>query len=357
MIVLRARNVHEALRLALIEILKVGVKRSSRNGDVLQFPEPVTTIYEKPNERVLFWAQRDANPFLHFAESLWMLAGRRDLAFMSFFAKSFEAFSDDGSILGGAYGYRWRKYFGSDQLISVVEALRANKNDRRAVLQMWDGREDHRFQNEKKDVPCNTAAYFSIDPISGDLDMLVSNRSNDMIWGAYGANAVHFSYLQEFIACALSVGVGRYRQVSNNLHLYINSLSERVVPIADLPEEQPYAELEGCTPRLFTQLDSGGYTEFLNQCEHFVSDVGGATAPGMHWFFRRVALPIFQAHSLYKMENQGNTLQRIDAAREYVGLCKDPAWAQACDEWLLRRKQSAILKQSAPKAGGETEKG
>ena len=32
------------------------------------------------------------------------------------------------------------------------------------------------------------------------LCMTVCNRSNDMLWGAYGANVVHMSMLQEFVA-------------------------------------------------------------------------------------------------------------------------------------------------------------
>lgn len=355
MIVLRVRNVHEALHSALRALLEVGVKRASRNGDVLQFPEPVTTVYDYPEERVLFWPQRDANPFLHFAESLWMLAGRNDLAFMEFFSSNFRNFSDDGATLGGAYGYRWRKYFGSDQLVSVVEALRADKNDRRAVLQMWDGSEDHRSQHNKKDVPCNTAAYFNIDPTSGRLDMLVSNRSNDIIWGAYGANAVHFSYLQEFVACAVNVSVGRYRQVSNNLHLYVNPLAERCIKIADEPLEDPYFGLDSARPALFREGEGIHYGDWLSECEHFVSSPMGALAPGMSFFFRRVAFPIFQAHALYKQNDAGSFLQRIDAALRIVETCRDPAWAKACSEWLLRRKQSAILKSVAPKATEETE--
>ena len=77
--IIEARNVHSALPSAIQMLLTSGVQRDSRNGPVLMMPDVVTTEYAKPEERVLFWPERDANPFLHLYESLWMLAGRNDI--------------------------------------------------------------------------------------------------------------------------------------------------------------------------------------------------------------------------------------------------------------------------------------
>ena len=63
---------------------------------------------------------------------------------------------------------------------------------------MWDAKQDLSHRNESKDLPCNTHVYFSIR--EGFLDMTVCNRSNDLIWGCCGANAVHMSFLQEYVA-------------------------------------------------------------------------------------------------------------------------------------------------------------
>ena len=95
-------------------------------------------------------------------------------------------------------------------------------NDRRAVLEMWDAEGELRMANSCKDHPCNTHIYFNVrDNI---LDMTVCNRSNDMIWGALGANAVHMSILQEYIASHIGARVGIYTQFSNNLHAYTEVL-------------------------------------------------------------------------------------------------------------------------------------
>jgi hypothetical protein len=52
--------------------------------------------------------------------------------------------------------------------------------------------------------------------------MTVINRSNDAIWGMFGANVVHMSFLQEWMAANLGVEVGNYHQVTNNLHVYVD---------------------------------------------------------------------------------------------------------------------------------------
>src|SRR5690606_13885482 len=114
------------------------VAMSSRYGDVLRIPEPVIITYRKPRERVLFNQKRDCNPFFHLYESLWMLAGRNDVASLAYYNKRMPEFSDNGKTFHGAYGYRWRNHFGWDQLRAIVEELRTNSNSRRVVLQMWD---------------------------------------------------------------------------------------------------------------------------------------------------------------------------------------------------------------------------
>jgi thymidylate synthase len=107
--------------------------------------------------------------------------------------------------LWGAYGFRWKKYWNKDQIKIVIGMLKENPYDRRAVLQMWDPHED--LARKGKDVPCNTHIYFKIR--EGKLCMTVCNRSNDMLWGAYGANVVHMSMLQEYVAHCLGPTYGR----------------------------------------------------------------------------------------------------------------------------------------------------
>ena len=103
--VIKARNVHEALPRGLDLLGETGVLLDSRNGPMYEAPCPVTTVYQKPTERVMFWEHRNANPFFHFMEGLWMLAGKNDLKTMHHYAKSMKNYSDDNETLWGAYGF------------------------------------------------------------------------------------------------------------------------------------------------------------------------------------------------------------------------------------------------------------
>lgn len=231
--VIQGRNVHDILPRAIRTLHQDGIYRESRNGPVKMMPVPVTTVYEKPMERVVFWPERDANPFFHLYESLWMLAGRNDVQVLAKYAKQIMAYSNDGKTMHGAYGHRWRwdqwtaHICQFDQLAVIAKRLREDPDDRRSVLQMWHSNWDLRKKNESKDVPCNVTATFQRD-WEGKLDLTVFCRSNDIIWGAYGANAVHFTMLQEYMANWIGCKVGRFYQVSVNWHAYRDKLDELI---------------------------------------------------------------------------------------------------------------------------------
>lgn len=327
MFTISERNAHRTLVRGATLITRYGVERDSRNGKVLQMPQPTTFHYQNPVEKIVWFKERDANPFFHFMEALWMLGGRNDVDFVSRYVKTMGQFSDDGVTFNGAYGFRWRVHFGRDQLHDIVENLRRNQEDRRNVLTMWDGGHDLGLQS--KDVPCNTQAYFQINP-EGSLDMTVCNRSNDMVWGALGANCVHFAMLQEFMAAAVGVPVGGYWQMSANMHVYerhfelitkLNDVTVNNQDRYDLPLE--HFPLMSIAPETWMQdlaifLDEGPIVGFRDP------------------FFRRVATPIYQAFQAYQNKNDP---RRIDAALQILDQCKDPAWAMACSEWLERRRK------------------
>lgn len=333
--VIKVRNVHQALPEAIRQIAMFGEERESRNGPVRVIPGPVTTMYTHPTERVLFWPERDANPFFHFFESLWMLNGCNDVAYLEQFVRRMREFSDDGVTFHGAYGFRWREFFGFDQLDVIIKTLKANPDDRRCVLQMWDPNAD--LGGKGKDLPCNTQAYFAV-ATDDRLDMTVCNRSNDIIWGAYGANAVHFSFLQEYVASAVGVPVGRYWQVSNNWHAYLKTLeplqhlAERTTDGISTPSgflvDCPYSLHHVATTPIMS-LDRAVWDRDLTM---FLAGrpVIGYRDP----FFRRVANPLWAAWCAFK-ENKAPG--RYEAALEVLEQCRAPDWKLACADWVNRR--------------------
>ena len=210
------RNVNYALPLGIKLINDYGVERPSRDGLTKEVPEPVTTVYLKPWERVLFSPIRDANPFFHFFESLWIFVGRQDVDWISEFNSQIHKYSDDGKIFHASYGHRLFIHKGN-QISKAIQMLKDNSGSRRVVLQIWDSEID--LAVEKNDIPCNDLIFLKIR--DNKLNMTVCCRSNDLVFGTYGANAVHFAFLQEYIASMIGVGIGPYTQISDSYHSYI----------------------------------------------------------------------------------------------------------------------------------------
>ena len=177
---LRVSNVAQALPQGLELLRREGVTLPSRNGPMVEVPYPVTTQYLNPRERVLFCPDRDANPFFHFFESLWMIAGRNDVEFVKHYSGNMAKFSDNSVTLHGAYGFRWRNHFNFDQIEFLISEIKNNPTSRRLVMGMWDPKAD--IEGTSLDHPCNTQIYFRIR--NDAIDMTVCNRSNDVVWGA-----------------------------------------------------------------------------------------------------------------------------------------------------------------------------
>ena len=318
---INARNVSEALYLAVQALETTGVEVDTRNGKALEFPYPVTTSYSHSRERVLFYPMRDANPYFHLMESFWMLAGKNEVDWISKYNGRMSSYSDDGVTINGAYGYRWKNWFGKDQLEIAIHRLLNYENDRRTVVSMWDPIKDFSIENTGKDHPCNTQIMFWVR--NNTLNMTVCNRSNDMIWGAYGANAVHMSVLLEYMAARIDCAVGTYYQFSNNLHAYVDTL-EKVKNIE--PDYDPYLHLgdnRNYNPKPLVDEPAC----FDKELQRWMNN---ETNTYTNSYFDQVLTPMDLSWSAWKAKN-------IDEAVRHAENIEDLAWRKACIEWLMRR--------------------
>lgn len=343
--VINVHNVNQALAEGLDLMQYSGVIEESRNGPVLVLPEPVTTIYQNPQMRVLLSPKRNANPFFHVMEALWMLAGRNDLKFINQFNKQIAEYSDDGKTFHGAYGYRWRHQFFIDQLDMIVEMLRAEPSTRRAVLGIWDPPID--LNAKTKDLPCNDVVFF--DYHNEQLNCTICCRSNDMWWGAYGANAVHFSFLLEYIAARSEIPMGVMRQVSNNMHIYTaivdrNKITEyaddaaRYDPYTTGPyygrrhQRRPLIP----TPRLVPFVSNRAV--FDVELRRFM-DEPTLEREYKNVFLEAVAVPMARAWKFHKIHD-------YKQAQLEVGHIRADDWRLACAQWLVRRQFALMEKKN-----------
>lgn len=288
--------------------------------------EPTVLTLYNPKKRVLFDWDRDANPFFHVMETVWMFAGSNDSGFPSKFNSTYARYAEADGLVHGAYGKRWRDHFQPrelfprfrmDQIQLAIAMLKKNAEDRRVVLSMWDTTED--LGASKNDLPCNTHIYFRI--VQDRLDMAVCNRSNDMVWGALGANVVHLTYLQELVARGVGVPVGTYRVFTNNLHVYVDRPDIKKIWDTSVPYD-PYLNKVEPYPLLWGDEKP---EHLFEDCELMVA-APAACIFATDWM-NGVAYPMKMAY--LDKDNRDKWIEKIQATD----------WKLACQEWVARRKK------------------
>jgi thymidylate synthase len=253
-------------------------------------------------------------------EVVWMFSGSRQVDWLTKFNRRIANFADHDGIVNGAYGWRWFQHWG-DQPVQVAKLLKKDPTTRQAVIAMWDPSYD--LQPHHKDRPCNTHIYFRV--INGMLDMTVCNRSNDLVWGMFGANVVHMTYLHEFIATASDLPLGRYRVFTNNLHFYTDrDLYPNGDAIWDNLVEGPISPRDS-----LSLVTADTYRHFGVQCADFMR---GKFDDLSNYWLRWVAKPLHDAYLSRTFEGGMSHLQ----------LCDDLGWRLACEEWIIRHRKSTL---------------
>ena len=154
------------------------------------------------------------------AEQVWFISGARKPAdFLREFTKIWDLFTNPGDVVTVAYGYRWRKHFGRDQLKELIELLEKDPSSRHGVIVTWDPASDGLMGVKKKNVPCPFT--FVVNIIGGRLNLHNIVRSNDMILG-FPADVAGFALLQMILAQRLGVRPGIYSHSISNAHIYDN---------------------------------------------------------------------------------------------------------------------------------------
>jgi hypothetical protein len=188
-----------------------------------------------------------------------------------------------------------------------------------------------------KDIPCNTHVYFKVR--DGKLRMTVCNRSNDLIWGAYGANVVHFSMLQEYVAGHLGLECGEYVQFSDSLHVYTGGAGgevwARVLGEAVSLRPDHYGEhnvepvpLDYGEPSRWDEWDDDlhSFFQLFDDLGVMAFDSGNFGHP---WWVQ-VAVPLW------------NAWVKRDVAMAMR--CTASDWRKAAVEWLQRREAKKGVK-------------
>ena len=116
-----------------------------------------------------------------------------------------------------AYGYRWRRHFGRDQLRLSVEALRKDPSDRRVYVSAWDPAEDGLGEQGQRNVPCPASFTFSV--TGGELHSSLFLRSSDVFVGL-PYDVMGHALLMDAVAHELKLRPGVMHVTLAHAHLY-----------------------------------------------------------------------------------------------------------------------------------------
>ena len=175
---------------------------------------------EKPEERVITTPWRKFSEEYAHNEFLWYQTGDPHPTKLGEIHGSippiWQQHVDENGEVRSNYGHIIKE---GNQWQYIIEELKRDPQSRRAVISLYDGKENSRY---KFDTPCTQTVGFVIR--DGRLNITVTMRSNDL-WFGFGNDQYCFSMYQSLMAEELGLQVGNYYHFATNLHLYHNFLN------------------------------------------------------------------------------------------------------------------------------------
>lgn len=343
----RHRNTNRAYPRVLSAIDLHGKESSPRGKPTKELFGAVTEITH-PLERVQTTYGRGGNVFFLIAEALWILEGRGDVDWISYYSKSIGQFKDEGyPDYNGPYGVRMRKWGQRrdretiynwpdthkhttfDQLIDVYDKLREDSETRQALMTYHIPPLDAACL-KTADRPCNVVSMLKIR--DGKLHLHQVVRSNDVTWGLFPTNVWQWGTVLEVLAGMLGVGVGELWFFSDSLHTYLedyNAGTNRVV----LKEKRFYDVYSNYKPEPFKgtkeEFEDGLY--WVMRCHHHFrkGNLSFEMPKVNEWFVPQIEM--LRVFSVYKQEGIVEAMEMLNG----VGR-KD--YMVAGSEYLMRNQ-------------------
>lgn len=191
------------------------------------------------------------------AEMVWyMMGSRKPSEFLQSYTKIWDGFTNINGVVTTAYGYRWRRHFGRDQLGGLMKLLKKDPSSRHGVVVTWDAADDgldnSLTMRKKMNIPCPYT--FVVNITNKKLNMYSVARSTDMILGC-PHDVGGFALLQRILAANLGCGVGNFVFTTAHAHIYdIHYAAAR--DLVKRESRQPKIKLVG-EKNWFTRAEKG----------------------------------------------------------------------------------------------------
>lgn len=200
-------------------VVRSDVEVNKRTGvEVSVIPGGTSFKLDLSDGRLPVCGLRRLYPRSAAAEVAWFLGGSRDVRWLSKYAPLWDKFvEDDGITIDAAYGYRWRKHFGRDQIHHAVDALQRDSSDRRVYVSAWDPGYDGLGAEGQKNVPCPVG--FTLSVVNEELHSTLMIRSSDVFVGL-PYDVMGHALLMDAIGVCLDLDLGTMQVSLAHPHLY-----------------------------------------------------------------------------------------------------------------------------------------
>lgn len=173
----------------------------------------------RPDESFPLLTLRKVPLKLFIAEQMWYLQGDKELDFFQQFSHIWDNFKEDDNTVESGYGYRWRHFFGRDQIKGLIQKLRNDPTSRQGVVMTWDPSSDGLNSQPKKNVPC--VPMWVVNIVNQELNLHFVFRSQDVMLGL-PHDVAGFALLQLILAQELGVKPGWLHYSGSHCHIYEN---------------------------------------------------------------------------------------------------------------------------------------
>ena len=213
------------------------VEVNARTGsEIRMLPGPTSFKLDMTDQLLPVCGVRRLYPRTAAAEVAWFVRGEQSVGWLEKYAAIWKKFvEDDGDTILAAYGYRWRRHFGRDQLADAVQALRDDPTNRRVYVTAWDAASDGLTAKGQRNVPCPVG--FTLSVIGGLLHSALLIRSSDVFVGLPYDVMGHAMLMAALAASIGLMGLGTMHVTLAHPHLYAKHyemarecLGQNVVP-------------------------------------------------------------------------------------------------------------------------------
>jgi thymidylate synthase len=171
-------------------------------------------------------------------ELLWFLKGDTNIAYLKDNGvRIWDEWADENGDLGPVYGKQWRSWAtpdgrSIDQIVNLVEGLKANPNSRRHIVSAWNPAD----VEDMALPPCHCLFQFFV--ADGKLSCQLYQRSADVFLGV-PFNIASYALLTMMVAQVVGLEPGEFVHTFGDAHLYLNHLDQAREQLTREPKRFP----------------------------------------------------------------------------------------------------------------------